>query len=845
MFRHHLRTALRSFRRHRLATLINLLCVALGLACLVACYATVTYLEHSDARFPKAARIRVLTTNLHAPGIRLTLHDFPFTGAVVARFLRAEFPELEAVARAEEDDDVPVSDEGRATYARVTYADPQLLDIFDFDFLAGDGAPSLRNPHGAVVTASAAKRLFHLSDARAALGRHLLLSGREDVTVTGVIAPVRNPTDFHFDVLAPMDVHDRLLAAAGAPVDETGSNFRDWWSVDQPNVTYVLLPAGGSVTPQALRSQLASFADRHVRGRNPEIQIGFGLIPVTALPLEVIESELAGFAHVDISVVAVGYLLAGLILLIACFNYAHLAAALATARAKEIGLRKVLGAARRQLIGQHLLEAALIGVAALLCALAAVALLIPIVRHIGFDVGADVLLRPGLFGFLALLVVLVTALGGAYPALLLSSVRPAQALTAASSRKGSGLAPTLLTVAQFAASSFLLVLVLVMSAQNGVARRAVSSLARDPAVAFLTSLDTAHVGLDVLRQRLLSAPYIESVSASAAPPVSLVASPLVLARSAEAGSARTTTTQLLVSYDFFATLGMRMVAGRGFARDRGDARPDAGGSAESPGASTGPGAAAPAQLGRIVLDTRAAAQLGWLDPRAAVGQLVYVPRTGGGVWGEPMEVIGVVEPRPLSVIGVGAESSTYQLMAPATQAVYPIVRISRDHVAAALRGIDSAWSGLAPDVALRRPFVDELLDRTYRPVRAAGALIGALAIFGLAIAALGLYGAAVHVTDGRLHEVGVRKTLGAHPRQIVALLLRDFSKPVLLASLVAWPLAFLAARVYLSFFVNRVALTPTPFVVALAITTAVACLAVSSRVLRAAHTEPAAVLRHE
>ncbi len=832
MFGHGLRTALRSFRRHRLATLINLLCLALGLACLVACYATVTSLEQSDARFPKAARIRVLTTNLRAPGIKLSLRDFPFTGAVVARFLRAEFPELEAVARTEEDDDVPVSDEGRATYARVTYADPQLLDIFDFAFIVGDHR-ALRDPHGAVITAPAAERLFHVSDPRAALGRHLLLSGQEAVTVTGVIDPVQDPTDFHFDMLVPMDVHDRLLAAAGASVDDTGSNFRDWWSVDRPNITYVLLRAGGSVTAQRLRAQLVSFADRHVHGRNPEIQIGFGLIPVTALPLEVIESELAGFAHVDISVVAVGYLLAGLILIIACFNYAHLAAALATARAKEIGLRKVLGAARRQLIGQHLLEAALMGVAALLCALAAVALLIPVVRHMGFAVGSDVLLRPGFFGFLVLLVVLVTALGGAYPALVLSSIRPAQALTAASAREGSRLAPTLLTLGQFAASSFLLVLVLVMYAQNGVVRRATSSLARDPAVAFLTSLDAAHVSLDVLRQRLLSTSYIQSVSASTTPPVSLVASPLVLARSAEAGSARTTTTQLLVSYDFFSALGMRMVAGRDFARDRADTRLDVSVSS------------AAAQLGRIVLDTRAAAQLGWFDPRAAVGQLVYVPRTGGGVWGEPMEVIGVVESRPLSIIGVGAESSAYQLMAPATKTIYPIVRISKGHVAAALRDIDSVWRGLAPDVALRRQFVDELLEETYQPVRAAGALIGALAIFGLAIAAMGLYGAAVHVTDSRLHEVGVRKTLGARPEQIVALLLRDFSKPVLLASLIAWPLAFLAARVYLNLFVTRVALTPAPFVVALAVTSAVACLAVLSRVLRAARIEPAVVLRQE
>jgi putative ABC transport system permease protein len=222
-----------------------------------------------------------------------------------------------------------------------------------------------------------------------------------------------------------------------------------------------------------------------------------------------------------------------------------------------------------------------------------------------------------------------------------------------------------------------------------------------------------------------------------------------------------------------------------------------------------------------------------------------VPRTGGGVWGEPIEVVGVVERRPLSILGVGAESSVYQLMAPGTQDVYPIVRISPENIAAALRYIDSVWNGLAPDIALRRQLVGDLLEETYRPVAIATALLSALAAFGLAIAAMGLFGAAVHVTDSRLHEVGVRKTLGARRWQIVALLLRDFSKPVLLANLIAWPLALLAARVYLSLFADRAALTPAPFALALLITITIACATVLSRVVRAAAVEPAAVLRHE
>jgi putative ABC transport system permease protein len=832
VFGHHLRTALRSLWRYRIAASINLLCLSLGLACVVLCYAVVHYLEQSDAQFPKATRIRVLTTNLYAPGIKLTLHDLPFTGPVVARFVRTELPWLEAVARAESFDDVPVSAEGRATYAKVDYADPGLLDIFDFVFLSGDGHLALRNPHGAVITAPAARRIFHLSDAREALGRRLLVSGREEVTVTGVMAPVRRPSNFQFDVLANVSVHDRLAAAAGMSVDQTGANFRDWWSIDHPNITYVLLPPNVAAARQSLQAQLVSFADRHVRGRNPELQIGFGLIPVTALRLNVIESELAGFAHVAVSIVAIAYLLAGLILLIACVNYANLAAALTLARAKEIGVNKVLGAARRQLVGRHLLETALTVFAALLCALALVALLVPIVRRMGFEIGIEALLRPQFLGVAVLLVAAVTVLGGAYPAVLLSSIRPAHALGMPCLPMGPRPTPRFLTFAQFAASSFMLILVLVMHAQNGIARRAISSLALDPAVSLLTNLESAHVSLEVLRQRLLSCAYIESVTASTAPPVSLIGSPLVLARSAAPGSARITTTQLFVSYDFFATLGMRVIAGRDFSRDRADAS-----QASAPSAT--------AARGRIVLDARAAAQLGWADPRTAVGQLLYVPRTGGGVWGEPIEVVGVVERRPLSVLGVGAESSVYQLMAPSTQSLYPIVRISRRHVGAALRDIDSVWNGLAPNIALRRQFMGELLERTYRPVVTVEGLMSALAAFGLGIAAMGLLGAAIHLTDRRLHEIGVRKTLGARRGQIIALLLRDFSKPVLLANLLAWPLALLGARVYLSLFTDRATLTLTPFLLALAITIGVACCAVFSRVLRAASAEPAVVLRYE
>jgi putative ABC transport system permease protein len=176
---------------------------------------------------------------------------------------------------------------------------------------------------------------------------------------------------------------------------------------------------------------------------------------------------------------------------------------------------------------------------------------------------------------------------------------------------------------------------------------------------------------------------------------------------------------------------------------------------------------------------------------------------------------------------------------------FPLIRVSGNDIPQALAAIDAAWKRLEPGVPLNRRFGDELFEQSYRLFDAINKVFAGLAAFAFAISLMGLFGMALHVTNGRTREIGIRKTLGADVEQVVSLLLWDFSRPVAVANLIAWPLGFLAMQMYLRLFVQRMTLTVWPFLVSLVVTVLIAWVAVSIHTLRAARRKPAAVLRYE
>jgi putative ABC transport system permease protein len=831
MLGHYVIAAVRNFQRRPFGTAVNVFALALGLACFVAAYATVVYWSDAERHFAAADRTYAITANLALRDGSVATGVVPRTSDVVARYLKADFPELEAVVRARtgNGNDVSFTTGEKKARLELTYVDPEFLDVFNLPLSAGDRATALEQPSSVLLTEAAAMRLYGTADP---MGRFIQISSDRGSTVTGVIADIPQPSHMgpsasaflRYEVLASWDVLDRLLAVARGP---NAPPPRENW-LDTCCVTYAVLPADGSLDEAQFRAGLADFASRHVPADQTGVAtVEFDAVPIRTLMVAGIDSLIFSGNRVAVSITTLLLLLGGLVLVVAALNYANLATAQAAARAKEVGMRKAVGAARGQVMFQYVLEAGLLATAGLVVALLAIVLVAPVVRRYAEVDLALALSSPGFWAFLVGLVALVGLLAGAYPAFVLSRVRPVQALRSGKVRGGPRMLPALLGGAQFAAASFLLIAVIVMLNQNRELRQSGLGTDDDPLIVVTNVPFFTRVDPEQFRNDLLRIPTIRSVTSVGAIPWSSEIGIATFRRTEDRSSSNELTYQNSIAHDFFATMQTPVLAGRLFDRDHGE--------------DMFPQGDDPAQPRHIVVDRAFAEQLGFASPEAAVDQVIYMPsfEENGPVL--PVRVIGVVENRPLHFLGLGATSNVYFL---GGNQWYVVARIAANNIPETRAAMEAAWDRQAPAIAISMRFMDALFDQNYLTFGRINAVFNGLALFALVISAIGLFGMAVHTTGRRRHEIGVRKTLGANARQIGAMLLRSFSKPIVIANLIAWPLAFVAVQAYLRVFLHRIPVTLTPFVVSLAITIAIAWVAVIGQTWRAARVPPSQVLRY-
>jgi putative ABC transport system permease protein len=812
MLRHYLTTGWRGLLRDRFHTVVSVLGLALGFVSFVGAYAFADYVHSGDRKFPHSERILAMFQRTSVEAMDLSLPMWSLTSMLLADALRLDFPELEAIARSRQSEAV-VAVGSERSYRRVRYAEPDFLRIFELPFVAGDAA-ALTHSRDAVLTASAAKALFGGTDA---LGKIVRVDGN-DVPVSAVIGAIPPPShlgrsigDQGFEVLivthVPQDIEGRTDSQ---PPEE----FK-WIFVSQVS-TYVLLPADGRVTAGAINARLPDLVTRRVHA--PTAKIAFEARPVDALTNETANDILLLIG--DFSMTGLLLLLGGLVLATAGLNFVNLAVARAATRAGEIGLRKTLGARRGQVVLQHLCESTLVAIVAAVLAVAGLELALPVVNR-----WLDLALAPPhaapvqVWLFLGAVTLGVGLAAGAYPALVLAGVKPISALRAGMVRAGSSVFRTLVIGVQFVLASFLLIAVVVMTMQNWSLRKTALGIEEDPIVAISTPPVDAKVDSETFRTRLLASPDIKLVTGASRRPWENTVGGTGYSRTPDnLGSFQFTQIQN-VWYDYFKALDMRVLAGRVFSRDF----------ADPPG---GPP--------RVVIDRLAAEQFGWTNPADAIGQTIYETPFGGRA-ASPREIVGVVEHAPRGLVGWGSRSFIYMLND--RDMGYPLIRVSRANVPAALAHIDSVWKSLAPETPLRREFADETFAKSYRMFDNVSRAFLVLASFAFVIAVMGLLGMVLFITTRRRREVGVRKVLGATSKRIFRLLLWDFLRPVLVANLVAWPLAFVAARTYLNVFMKPVPLTPAPFVASLAVTLAIAAAVVLQRALESARVAPAELTR--
>jgi putative ABC transport system permease protein len=527
--------------------------------------------------------------------------------------------------------------------------------------------------------------------------------------------------------------------------------------------------------------------------------------------------------QVDVSISFVLLLVGALVLGVACVNFANLATASAAHRAREIGLRKAVGAGARQIAAQYLAEVFLLAPAALLLAVALIGVGAPVLEAaVGVDLGA--VLSGGIPWLpLSLLLVVVTLVAGAYPALLLSRVAPVAALRAGQSRAGSPVLGAWLVGVQFAVVALLLVAVTVVYLQNRELERTGLGVATDPLLVIENDARITGVVQQTLRDQLLRLPDVVSATLMVTPPWTDPDGVMPITTAPDVAAVQRTALAYVVGEDFFETFDVPLLAGRSFDAQRPQDILAFG------GPPTGPGS--------VVISRALAEELGTMPPAELVGRQIYNGRTS-------FEIIGVVENNVLSISAARGPRPRVYLFNP-LELRFHVVKIPANDVSGAIAAVDALWQKLAPNVAIKRRFADEYFNDSYVNFARINQAFSALSFVAVLIAAIGLFAIALSVANRRRSEIGVRKILGGNARQMTLMLLAAFSKPVVIANLVAWPLAYMAARTYVNLFISPIDLTAAPFLACLAVTVLVALLAVLRQTLHAARVKPATVLRYE
>jgi putative ABC transport system permease protein len=861
MFRHYLAVALRNVRSSPFASGVNVVTLAVGLVCFVTAYAASTFWSTAEQQFRNADDIYVLTVSVRNRQNGSGMQNITASPDVAAEALKTDYPAIAKIARAVViDRKTMVANGAQAVRLFGMAVDPEFLDIFNLPFVAGDERSALSLPRSAVLTREAAGRLFGDGDP---VGKTVVIGNSIDTTITGVIDAIPEPSQFGrsasaqlpFDMLASRDVYDALRANGGGPGFPGGALPPGaGWFMFGPT-TYVYLPREGGLSAAALRPQLADFITRHV----PEQMRSFSDMTLGLAPVRDVLGGTQSFFDTGLSFASVLLLLGGLVLGVACINYANLATARAARRVREIGVRKALGASPGQVAVQSFFEAGLLTLAALLVALAVFTAAQPLVKDLlGAELGSTFFASLRAWPALLALVIVVTFAAGAYPALVLSRVRPVSALAVAQARLGSAMFSTLLVGTQFAVASFLLIALTVISFQNTTMRRNAFSSIEDPLVLIENPTSMTKVGVDTLRERLSAVPQVRAVTEVMMTPWEGLFI-TVVKDSPDPQAAQRTAVTRQVGYDFFKVFNVPLLAGRVFDRAHSEDVPaqpprpglqvgGAGVGNSAGGASSGAQSSGdPPPPQNIVADRSFIAALGFATPEDAVDKLVYAPTPQfppGAQPRPPMRIIGVVEDRSFSFFKL-PDNTIGAMYALQADLGITVARVAASDLEAGLTNIDAAWKELAPNVAVSRRFLDEIFERAYATYVRVNHLFGTLSVMAFAICVAGLFGMAVFVAGRRRREIGVRKTLGGSTRQMIVLLLTGFSWPVLIANLVAWPAGYVAARLYLKQFSESVSITPLPFMLSAVITLVIACVAVLGQAVRAARTTPAEVLRNE
>jgi len=816
MLKHYLRMALRGFVRHRLYSFINVAGLSIALACAILILLFVRDQVSYDDWIPDTQNLYRLQVTWYEQGGRLlatALSPFPVLNA-----MKAEIPGVAAVTHVVPEQ-MTVGSGDHQFLRTVTVVSPNFFQVIRLPLVAGDPATVLTEPESIVLSQSMARAYFGRSHP---VGQFLEVSGvapfeckpddnacfaaTHTLRVTGVMRDLPHNTQLVADFVMPNTARADQLT----PAEKEGA-----WTGTLGNISYIKLAPG--TKQEKVLQELRPILDRSVKT---------GSSSLTGSQLE--HYSLTRFRDVHLTSGKFGELkptgsratvygfalIALLIVLVACCNFMNLATARATLRAREIGLRKVVGAKRRELVVQFLVEAVSTTLLALAIALSLVEILLPFCRRfLDEPIGTHYLNDWKLLGATIVGAVVVGLLSGAYPAIVLSGFRPVSTLKSSGApHSSSGLLRSALVVGQFVVSIGLGIAVAVILRQIHFGRTLDLGFDRSDMVVIKSAGGISADARVRLARVLRSGPGIAGAALSNVVPFDTgwAFNEIVHVQ----GDVTSVTAHVvMISPEFPSLYGMRLLAGRLLSADRGQD-----------------------MQGESVLINAATARRFGFTVVQAVGKTI-------DLGGSHLRVVGVLN----DAMKEGLRSAVWPVvyMVDTKDCILLSVRVRPNRLPEALSFIDHTWRSFAPTAAMQRYFMSDAFDDLFTSDDRQGMMLVAFVTIAIVIASLGLFGLVVFTTERRTKEVGIRKVSGARTGDIVRLMLWRISVPVLLANVIAWPLAYVYLHRWLEGYAYRISLNPLYFLGAGAAALLIAWGTVYANTLRLARTSPIHALRYE
>ncbi len=805
MLKNYLTIALRNLLRHKGYSAINVLGLAIGIAC---CVLIMLYVQDElsyDQYHEKKDRIYRLVESM-------TIAGRPIEAAVTpppwAPVLAKDYPSIEQITRIKPPNSRwLIRYEDKRFYERYfVFADASVFDIFTLPLVQGNGKTALAEPHTVVLSESMADKYFGNENP---IGKVINGDDLYTFTVTGIMRDLPKNSHFHFDFLASYaSLAPNNLYGEPTTMQNQGLSHNLY--------TYLLLREG--YAPEDLEEELPGFLDEYLGEllKSVGIEARPYLQPLTDIHLHSnMEAEIA--ANSNIRYVYIFSSLAVFILLIACVNFMNLSTARSARRAQEVGMRKVLGALRNQLIKQFTGESILVSIIALVIALGLVHLLLPQFNQLSGKTLTMDYQSTWLVPTLAAITLITGIVAGGYPAFILSAFRPVAVLTGALKAGAShSLLREILITFQFGISILMIVGTIVVLDQLEYMQNKQLGFDEDNLVVVRLPDEEAIKGYPGYKNAVLQYPEILNVSSSTSVPGGQTSLNLVTPEGVQEDESPVYQ-MIWTDYDFIETLGIEMASGRTFSREFG------------------------ADTTACLINEAAVRTLGWEDP---IGKTFTVRITGPDDNTPTLNVIGVMGDFHNQSLHQRIEPLIVRLIAEPTS--FMIIRMQGGDVTRGLDILLDQWRQTYPNhPAMDYSFLEDDLEQLYQTEQRLGSVFIAGAVLSILIACLGLLGLSSFMAEQRTREIGIRKVLGATITNVILLLSKDFTKLILLAFVIGAPVSYYAMGTWLEDFPYRIELGLWVLVFSGLAVLAIAWLTVGYQAFKAATANPADAVHGE